>query len=389
MRGQQKEVALRALQDSMPMPKPREQEDETAGLQMVPLSEAEADDMSRQLATHAGQGLQDQASMLRALSRLRAKDQRNSEEKEEADLREHLQSGKDDLCDLDLSALGDEYSSVRTLRSGSILDVFVHRDACSFVKQKAAQMAKKSGSAVDACQRLWNQEHCLITDAEAPAQDSVPASAKLSHCCRCGGGRCICKGKGLICRLAAENLGKAICKRSPKNSKFRKMLKAGWVVVSIAHRWYHVGLQYWRPQRPTLLTMELLEGEVWGCRVLRPLYKPHGSRKLAVPITALKSFWDLDLTSTLEVSFWKLVVFDRSLPNWRPDRLLLIKPLGEFLDNAEPVVFWNGEAAELAAGKKRNACKLQLQLGPESAGRQVENLARQGQGSPELLQARK
>ncbi len=291
--------------------------------------------------------------MLRALSRLQAKDQRISEEKEEADLREHLQSGKDDLCDLDLSALGDEYSSVRTLRSGSILDVFVHRDACSFVKQKAAQMAKKSGSAVDACQRLWNQEHCLITDAEAPAQDSVPASAKLSHCCRCGGGRCICKGKGLICRLAAENLGKAICKRSPKNSKFRKMLKAGWVVVSIAHRWYHVGLQYWRPQRPTLLTMELLEGEVWGCRVLRPLYKPHGSRKLAVPITALKSFWDLDLTSTLEVSFWKLVVFDRSLPNWRPDRLLLIKPLGEFLDNAEPVVFWNGEAAELAAAEEK------------------------------------
>ncbi len=99
--------------------------------------------------------------------------------------------------------------------------------------------------------------------------------------------------------------------------------------------------------------MELLEGEVWGCRVLRPLYKPHGSRKLAVPITALKSFWDLDLTSTLEVSFWKLVVFDRSLPNWRPDRLLLIKPLGEFLDNAEPVVFWNGEAAELAAAEEK------------------------------------
>ena len=121
VRGQQKEVALRALQDSMP--NPREQEDETAGLQMVPLSEAEADDMSRQLATHAGQGLQDQASMLRALSRLQAKDQRISEEKEEADLREHLQSGKDDLCDLDLSALGDDYSSVKTLRSGSILDV--------------------------------------------------------------------------------------------------------------------------------------------------------------------------------------------------------------------------------------------------------------------------
>ncbi len=324
----------------------------TGDLQLVPVSEA--DDLAQQLQVHAGTDFHKQISLLRAVGRQEAKEQRAIEKKEEQNFREHVEAGKDGLYDVDFQELRNDFADIRTFKSGPILDVHIHRDACSFVQQRASVMAKESKDCTKSCEKMWAVEHELITSASVPAQAHIPTSAKATFCSKYGGGRCLCKGEGYVARLGAHRLGDAICRRSPEESKLRALLKAAWIVLEIAGRWFHIGLQYYRPRRPTLLEMELVAENVWGCRHIRPLYDGAGNAK---PITAYKLFRQLDLREGLEVRWYKLVTFDRALPNWRPDRLLLIKPLNEFIDIQPSVVFWSGEAVELEvdAEKRRKA----------------------------------
>ena len=346
----EREKAVRALRNSL-----AESSDHGAAaagdLQIVPFSGAEG--YEHQLQVHAGQDIDKQISLLRAVSRQEAKERRAAELKEESALRKHMAETKDCLYDVDFKELQNEFAVVRTFRSGPILDVHVHRDACSFVQQRASAMAhgsKESKAAVKSCVKLWATEHELLTSAASPPQDTVPISAKISFCCKHGAGSCLCKGRGYVARLGAHRVGEAICRRSPKSSKLRALLKSAWIVVEVANRWFHIGLQYFRPRRPTFLELELLPGEVWGCRHVRPLYDSAG---LAKPMTAYAVFRQLDLRESLEMHLYKLVTFDRALPSWRPDRLLLVKPLDEFIEGLHSVAFWRGQAAELAADEEK------------------------------------
>ena len=61
----------------------------------------------------------------------------------------------------------------------------------------------------------------------------------------------------------------------------------------------------------------------------------------------------MPLTDALEVDLFKLVPFNRRLPNWRPDRLLTISPLSEYLEGNWSMRFWSGEAEELQREMER------------------------------------
>ena len=322
------------------------------GLQLVPAPQM--DHLSLQLQAHAGTDLHAQPSALRAVRRQQKKEENAKDKKEEEDFREHVAHAKDTLYDVDFSELQTEFASVRTFQSGPILDVHIHRNVCSFVQQRANRMSTRARDCAQACEKMWSAEHELLTKASATPQASVPLSAKTTYCCKQGGGQCLRKGQGYLAGLASLRLGDAICRRSPKGSKLRGLLKAAWVVLEIGDRWFSIGLQYWRPRRPTFLEMELLPELVWGCRHIKPLYDNDGN---AMPTTASKLFRQLDLQEGLEVRWYKLVTFDRALPNWRPDRLLLIKPLNEFMDIPLSTAFWSGATEELAKedGKQRKA----------------------------------
>ena len=98
--------------------------------------------------------------------------------------------------------------------------------------------------------------------------------------------------------------------------------------INIGDRWFHIGLQYWRPQRCTLLELRLLPDVVWGHRVVRP-FCLDGPKPRVSPISALQVFRQMELADALEVRLFKLVPFDRRVADWKPDRLLTICPLSD------------------------------------------------------------
>ena len=210
---QKKVESLRLYKDIMASAGATEKAPHGLGaLQIVPHAEA------GHLERVAGKRISDQISMLRSLGRLEASDVRKKLEKEEDEFRTHMQNAKGDFFGLDFSELQSEHSQVHTMQSGDILDVWVHRDCCSFVTERLPSMVEESGTAVRRLQELWATEHKLVTKACSSSLDPVSASAKPSFCQQFGGGRCLCKGDGYVERLAAQNLGKELCIRAPKTN---------------------------------------------------------------------------------------------------------------------------------------------------------------------------
>ena len=83
-----------------------------------------------------------------------------------------------------LSDFSDENASVRAYMTGDILDVHVHRDAASFVKDRVAGMVQQSKSAVARCAAIWTKEHAMISNTTALEIGEVPASAKAAFSAR-------------------------------------------------------------------------------------------------------------------------------------------------------------------------------------------------------------
>ena len=323
---------------------------EVGDLAIVPVARGAA--LDRQLAHHAGEaGLEGQVALLRKINRQEAKETRIAESKAMDELREGIVYSQHDLYGHDLRQLQSEFASVRTMKNGPFLDVYVQRNACSFVAQRAAIMAKGSKGALQATDKLWQTEHQLITVEGSPEQKDIPTSAKATFCSKFGGGKCVCKGPGLTARLAASALAASLCKRSPKDSKLRALLRSAWVVIRVGSGWYHIGMQYWRPRRCTLMELELVEERVWGHQVVRPLYE--GTEMLASTTTAAKVFRRIDTEHPLDVQLYKLISFDRSLPNWRPDRLLTIQRLEDYCEGEWTIRFWQGREAELLIEAER------------------------------------
>ncbi len=123
-----------------------------------------------------------------------------------------------------------------------------------------------------------------------------------------------------------------------------------------------------------------MAGTVWGHKQVRPIYK--GAKLSANPRTAFQLFWETHLVDALEIELFKLVGFHRHIPEWRPDRLLLVCPLGDVLEGEWTIPFWGGEAAELAAEEERR------QKASEKAAR-AKAKAASGAGDPSAPKKRR
>ena len=109
-------------------------------------------------------------------------------------------------------------------------------------------------------------------------------------------------------------------------------------------KWWHVGIHYFRPRRPTFIEVELLPIEVWGHKVVKPLYDSSG---LAMCRTVHEAMLSLDFDQTYEVDLYRFVAFDKRLPGWKPDRLLTIAPMSEHISIPQTLRVWKGAALEL------------------------------------------
>ena len=116
----------------------------------------------------------------------------------------------------------------------------------------------------------------MITEGQAGPARKVPESSKASACYRNGGGFCICKGNGVLLRLAAAALGRCLCVKATKGTIFRRLLKGAWIVMRVGDLFWNIGLQYFRPRRPTFVRMTLRPEVVWNESVVDPIYRENG-----------------------------------------------------------------------------------------------------------------
>ena len=212
--------------------------------------------------------------------------------------------------------------------------MYIHEDIAGAVERRVADMAKSGKDVADAGKKYWRKEHRLLPESECPEVGTIPRGARLSMCCQYGSGRCICKGRGHVIRLCARNLARAVVSRAPKKSKLRTFHKTANVVFNIGDMWLHVGLQYFKPQRPAFIALKLLDRQVWGCRVVKPLYHEAGDPQCE---TVHDSLDKLDLSGPLSLSMFKFVCFDKQIPDWRPDRLLTRSPMSLHAEVGEEV----------------------------------------------------
>ena len=309
-------------------------------------------DGSLAIVPHAG--LEGQISLLRRMARQEATDERARAEKADSEVRSSLQKPIEFCGKTMASPEGVPAENMRCLPGDLITDIYIHDDVAKFVEARCSNMVKKSPNAVKAAERLWTNDHTLLSAEKAPDIGEIPSWAKPSFCEMHGGGRCLCKGKGLIVQLAARNLAAQLCKRAPRASSLRKLLMGAWIVMRINTVWVSVGLTYFRPRRPTLIEVDLLPHLVWGHRVVKPRYCDDKSPKTTRLIDVL---WDMALDDSLEFELCRLVTFKRMLPDWAPDRLLTIQSLSETMDIPCSITFWDGARAEVAkeAEKQRKA----------------------------------
>ena len=317
--------------------------------------------MASTLAVYGFKTLDDQLSVLRSVSRRKASQRRILEQRAEDDLRAKLADGTD-ICGMGSSTL-KEGGNTRAIKGALVTHLNIHDDIVDVVQKKVAAMAKfrEKGGIFQRCQDLWTHEHRLLTDAEAVQVGTIPAACKPTHCFLHGRGMCICRGRGYIASLAANNLGREVGRRAPNKSKLRGLIRCCYVCFRIADRWYHVGYHKFNPRRATLLQVIPRPERVWDHVVVDPIYVEKDGVVMPKVLTVHQALCELDLEHPLEVSLHRLVAFNRELPAWRPDRLLTIAPLHLSVDVPESIPFWKGRAAEVADEELRKKRKLEAE----------------------------
>ena len=322
---------------------------DAVGCEIVPYTD-NIDGM--QLASVAGNEMADQISLLRSIARHEASAKREAHDAKRQAIRSALNNSKPSIFDLDFASMDPAHTSVKAAPCGQVSDVYVHTDISAQVTKQVAALSKaRTKSLQKDCEHLWQQDHGVITVESAGPPRTIPKASKQPLCFSSGMGKCICKGHGFLLNLAAKNLAKEVCSRAPKNTKMRVLLKSSWIVFRVGEHWWHCGLMYFNPRRPTFLQVKPRPGQVWGHTVIDPIYD---SNQLAVTHTVLEAMSCLDLRTPQDLQLYRLIAFNRDLPGWKPDRLLTVAPVHDQIEEVpETIRFWQGASAELTAEMTR------------------------------------
>ena len=130
--------------------------------------------------------------------------------------------------------------------------------------------------------------------------------------------------------------------------------------LTLGDRFWHVGLQYFKPRRPTFLEVQLQPHTVWDHQVVLPKYDAKG---VAICKAMHQGLLSLDLDQAYSVRLYRFIAFDARLPDWKPDRLLTIHPLHKHIEFPEDIPIWHGASAEVTA------CREKLRKAAEAAAK--------------------
>ena len=230
IRNADNQSRVQAVLDAMVEPTEAVQAaEQPAGGELVPY---QGPSFETALSRVAGNNIQDQAALLRRVARHKATTRRKAAEEETVKARAALAQPKP-LMGKEVALDTGEQASLRTFDTQELFDVYVHENVTSEVQSKVSEMSKSAPQVVKACEVLWKKEHNMILKRTAKEVGTIPAWAKPTYCHLYGAGMCLCKGRGLLLRLIADNLGREVCKRAPKDSTLRKYLRGSWIIFKI------------------------------------------------------------------------------------------------------------------------------------------------------------
>lgn len=163
-------------------------------------------------------------------------------------------------------------------------------------------------------ERQWQQMHQVVADSAGPQPPAPNPAARSSECCSAG--MCLCTGAGLKVRQIADAFLRHMKTTFPKDTDFRRKLLDANIVVRIVGEplvddneqivgmenafgevFFHVGLQYLSPFRPTFLKVEEVEHdrEHAGTDGRRYIKAPHADC-LGMGTSCAELFHDLSQT---------------------------------------------------------------------------------------------
>ena len=217
---------------------------------------------------------------------------------------------------------------------------------------KAASLRHGGSSGVSQTQivQMFQDAHTLKNDADIDGTPDLHKSWKPTRGFLQGQGRCICCGRGLLHDIARTKLASAIMQLAPKGSACRRWLLTGFIVIGLQGVFFHVGICYLKPKRPTVLRVHVPPDLAWNRRRIEPMFR--GSKPDVVLDIELVE--ELDLTTASNVTLYKLITLDvhsyMEESEWHPSAKLIIEPLDPHLEmEHNPVAWWKGEADEWQA----------------------------------------
>ena len=135
--------------------------------EMVPY---DAKALDKQLVAHAGNRVEDQIRLLRGLHRLQTRDMRIANEQAE-EFQQHMQNGDVESLAIDFSKMELDNASLRTLKVGNAIDVWIHRDISEFTTQP---LAKEEPEALEDCIKLGSNERRMLSSKGLPDPGPIP-----------------------------------------------------------------------------------------------------------------------------------------------------------------------------------------------------------------------
>ena len=294
-----------------------------------------------------------QLSVLRRASRLEAMQRRAAERAEDAKLSQQLCSP---CCvgDIDLSqALVPKHGALRQL-PGNPGNIRWSDSAVGVSTAAAAHVVKKHDASMSKIIDQYEAAHAMVTDDSCKLIGDLPEKALPSPCIKEGFGVCLCSNSsaGPVIKLARRAIASGICRLCPPKSIMRKFLSESRIVLHFRDTsiWLHVGLMYFNPQRPTLITLRDEGLSKWGYTRLQPAFGGAGELECRADTEVVQSLMPY-LHKEMSLQLFRLMAFDRALSRFVPaDNVLVGKIASHHLYRGDELKFWPGAAAALAKG---------------------------------------
>ena len=312
------------------------------------------------LLRQAGHKLDDRLQALRNISRAVAVQESVSEREAVERARASLavipaRSGPGPNA-LDLSRLIPKGAALRALPGPPGLEHRAFVDPCiQLATAKVAAMNEQHDTLAAPLLKAWQNHHVMSKLSDLPERKELSAEHKLSPCYVHGFGMCLCQGDGILVSWMRKSFQQKLYSFAKRNAKFKSLLSSGFVVAKFENPvqtlWYHIALQYLRPQRSTFLELTARENNFWGYQRLEA--EPSSDHTFRLEVDA-RTFDGFENRDPMTFQLYHIVALPRSCEPLLPRESILVQDLEDEL-GAGKVRFWGGAAREVQKEKDRQA----------------------------------